>query len=145
MRHWSLWIFITGISRQKPKVKGSVRGVLGNSEAYYETGQLVSSHIIDPVSHEGLGVESLTFRKIMVACKTVTTGLYHEGSTSTGVQEGGPSSTKTLTAIKGRVVASLLQESLESCCKTCIFDELPLGKCEGWGLRSCIHLVEQCM
>ena len=89
MRHWSLWIFITRISRQKPKVKGSVRGVLGNSEAYYETGQLVSSHIIDPVSHEGLGVESLTFRKVEVAGEAlrgpVTTGLYHEGSTSTGV------------------------------------------------------------
>ena len=72
----------------------------------------MSSHIIDPVSHEGLGVESLTFRKIKVACEAlrrpVTTGLYHEGSTSTGVQEGGPPSTETMTTIEVRVIASLL-------------------------------------
>ena len=47
-----------------------------------------------------------------VACETlrgpVTTGLYHEGSTSTGVKEGGPPSPKAMTAIKVRVIASLL-------------------------------------
>ena len=110
MGHWSLWIFITN-KYSKPKAK-EVSEEIGDSEASYTSEQLVSAHLVDLVSHEGLGMESLTFRKVQVACETlrgpVTTGLYHEGSTSTGVKEGGPPSPKAMTAIKVRVIASLL-------------------------------------